>query len=373
MIPAMADLKRAREIAKCFQLPAALRHAEVFPGGHINDSFLVSCEHPPRARFLLQRLNADVFPNPDLIMENIQRVSDHVVDKLQSPEQTDNERRFLTLIGTQNASPFTKCQDGDIWRMYEFIEGSVMHESARSPLEAEQAGLAFGEFQVLLDDLPDPTLHEIIPDFHHTPKRIAQFKRTVEADKCQRVATALSEIDFVLSLESQASLVVDGLASGRLTERAVHNDAKMSNVLLDHQTGHRLCVIDLDTVMPGSALYDFGDMMRTMLCAAPEDEIDLDRVRIDLKMFEALAAGYLRGARSILNQDEMEMLAFSGILITLETGMRFLTDHLEGDHYFRIQRSGQNLDRARCQFQLVRSMMKHQAVMEAKLGALGTK
>ncbi len=363
----MSDLDLARYMAPQFQLPAPLKSAESYPGGHINDSYLITTEDADSPRYLLQRLNADVFPRPDWIMENIRRISEHAASKRHSSQLAETESCFLNLVPTKSDEPFMHCPNRDVWRTYEFIEGSKMRESAALPEEAEQAGLAFGEFQVLVADLPGEPLYDIIPDFHHTPKRLEDLRQAAQEDSHSRAADVQAELEFVERFAPQSGLIVDGLNSGRIASRPVHNDAKMSNVLLDADTGQRLCVIDLDTVMPGSVLYDFGDMMRTMLCSAPEDETDLSKVRVEMEMFEALAGGYLRGAQPILNQDERQMLVFSGILITMETGSRFLADHLQGDGYFRIHRPNQNLDRARSQFQLAQSMMDHRAQMESLL------
>lgn len=355
-------------MAPQFQLPAELKSAENYPGGHINDSYLITTEDAEAPRYLLQRLNADVFPRPDWIMDNIRRISEHALAKRNGAGSVV-EGCFLNLLPTKSDEPYMRCPNRDVWRLYEFIEGSMMRESAATPQEAEQAGYAFGEFQVLLADLPGPALHDIIPDFHHTPKRLQALAQAAAEDSHSRADSVQPELEFVGRFASQGALIMEGMESGRIANRPVHNDAKMSNVLLDANSGKRLCVIDLDTVMPGSVLYDFGDMMRTMLCGAPEDETDLSKVRVDLEMFEALASGYLAGAAPILNQDEREMLVFSGILITMETGSRFLTDHLQGDQYFRIHRPNQNLDRARCQFQLAQSMMDHRSKLEELLFA----
>jgi phosphotransferase family enzyme len=360
----MPDLNFARAIADRFQLPGEVLSLAAYPGGHINDSYLLCCTQPSGLRFLLQRINGEVFPQPKQIMENIQRVSDHVLGKLLAPESRDLERRFLTLIATLEGAPYTVCDDGEVWRMYEFIEDAVMHEAAETPHEAEQAARAVGEFQVLLEDLPGPPLHEIIPDFHHTPKRFEVLNQVVRKDPRGRVEQARADIDFALSFQADAGQLIDGLADGTLRTRAVHNDAKMSNVLLDQHTGKALCVIDLDTVMPGSVLYDFGDLMRTMVCTAAEDETDLSKIGVRLDMFEGLAHGYLQAALPILSPNELELLVYSGILITLETGVRFLSDHLNGDQYFRIQHPGHNLERASAQFQLVRSLVDHRAALE---------
>lgn len=359
----MTALDSPQQFAARFALPSPPTETQVFPGGHINDSYLVGCAGTT-ARFLLQRINGEVFPQPSQIMENIARVSAHVYAKLGS------EQPFLQLVPTHDGAPFLQDEDGDIWRVYAFIEGAIMHEAAASPQEAAEAGRAVGEFQVLLHDLPGPRLHEIIPNFHHTPSRFQRLHQMVQADSAARVSGCRQAIDFALSCEALADRIVDGIEAGELPEQAVHNDAKMSNVLLDAASGKALCVVDLDTVMPGSTLYDFGDMMRTMLCSATEDEVRLERMQVDLDMFAALAEGYLGAARPILNDAELSLLVHSGILITLETGVRFLSDHLNGDSYFRVHRENQNLDRARAQFALVQSMEDQRVALESIVQSL---
>jgi Ser/Thr protein kinase RdoA (MazF antagonist) len=353
----MSALDSPQQFAARFALPAPPSAVQLYPGGHINDSYLVDCASTSD-RFLMQRINGDVFPEPSKIMQNIARVSEHVYAKLGA------EQPFLQLVPTHDGAPYLQDEDGDIWRVYAFIEGATMHEAAASPHEAAEAGRAVGEFQLLLNDLPGPRLHEIIPNFHHTPTRFARLHEMVGKDPHSRLADCQPAVDFAFSCEPLAHRIVDGISTGELPEQAVHNDAKMSNVLLDAASGHALCVVDLDTVMPGSTLYDFGDMMRTMLCSAAEDERDLARVRVDLDMFAALAEGYLGAARPILNEAELSLLVHSGMLISLETGVRFLSDHLNGDRYFRVHRTGQNLDRARAQFALVRSMQEQRAALE---------
>ena len=353
----MSALDSPQQFAVRFALPGPPSEVRVFPGGHINDSYLVDCANTSD-RYLLQRINGDVFPEPSKIMQNIARVSEHVYAKLGA------DQPFLQLVPTHDGAPYLQDEGGDIWRVYAFIEGATMHEAAASPHEAAEAGRAVGEFQLLLNDLPGPRLHEIIPDFHHTPSRFARLHEIVRADSHARLSHCRDAVDFALSCESIAARIVDGMQAGELPEQAVHNDAKMSNVLLDAASGHALCVVDLDTVMPGSTLYDFGDMMRTMLCSAAEDERDLAQVQVDLEMFAALAEGYLGAARPILNEAELGLLVHSGILISLETGVRFLSDHLNGDSYFRVHRENQNLDRARAQFALVQSMEGQRAALE---------
>ncbi|MCH2102366.1 MAG: aminoglycoside phosphotransferase family protein, partial [Planctomycetes bacterium] len=364
-LPFMAADDTPQRYAAQFALPSKPTSIVDFPGGHINDSYLVHCSGVEE-RFLLQRVNGEVFPEPSRIMENIARVSAHVSTK------THDSQPFLQLVETREGAPYLEDTSGNLWRVYAFIEGATMKESAGAPHEAAEAGRAVGEFQVLLADLSGPRLHEIIPLFHDTPSRFQTLHTAVQNDIANRVSSCRTAIDFALSCEPLGSRIVLGLEAGEIPERVVHNDAKMSNVLLDAQSGRALCVVDLDTVMPGSTLYDFGDMMRTMLCAAPEDERDLNRVVANPAMFEALAAGYLGAARSILNDAEIALLVYSGVLISLETGVRFLTDHLDGDRYFRVHRKNQNLDRAQAQFALVRSIMSQRAEFEAVVQRLAS-
>lgn len=361
----MSDLheQRALEVAHEFALPSRPRRCEDYHGGHINRSYRVHCE-ADSVRFLLQRINGEVFTQPKLIMANIARVSEHFAS-----QHSDSPQQFLELIPTRDGAPYLES-DAAVWRCYRFIEGAVMRESAESPTQAAQAGYAFGDFQVLLADLPGPRLHEVIRDFHHTPKRYADYDSILATDAHNRAAHCAEEVEFAEQMRPRASTIVDGIECGALHEQAVHNDAKLSNVLLHRETEHALCVVDLDTLMPGSPLYDFGDMMRTMICSAAEDECDLQKVQIDMDMFRALTAGYLKSARPILSQAALDLLVESGVIITLETGLRFFSDHLDGDQYFRVHRDQQNLDRARAQFALVRSIEAHRSELERTVRSL---
>ena len=320
-------------------------------------------------RYLLQRINGDVFPRPHQIMRNIERVTAHVIAKYRADGTDDLERRFLTLVPTRDGHGWLQDGRSDVWRLYPYIEGTRCYLEVHSPEQAETAGRAFGEFQRLIADLPGGPLHEIIQGFHDTPARFAALERAVAADPLGRAIGCQDLIDFARSLHQEAAVVVDGLADGSIPERPVHNDCKMSNVLLDEGADQALCVVDLDTMMPGSALYDFGDMIRTMTTRAAEDETDLDRVVVELPYFERLLRGYLDGAGELLVNRELELLAFSGKLITMELAARFLTDHLLGDSYFRIHRPNHNLDRARAQFALVRSIEANRPAMEAMVAA----
>ncbi len=362
-----------RELADRFALSGRVTGVEPFPGGHINDSFLLEVVAGDQVRrYLFQRINGDVFPRPHQIMRNIERVTEHVTSKLRQAGIDDPSRRFLRLVPTRDGHGWLQDGRGDVWRLYPFIEGTHCYVEVLSPDQAETAGRAFGGFQRLLADLPNGPLHEIIHGFHDTPERFAALERAIDADPLGRAVGCQDLIRFARSLHGDAAVVVEGLADGSLPERAVHNDCKMSNVLLDEASGEALCVVDLDTMMPGSALYDFGDMIRTMTTRAAEDETELDLVRVELPFFERLLRGYLDGVGGLLVERELELLVFSGKLITMELAARFLTDHLLGDRYFRIRRPNHNLQRARAQFELVRSIEAEREAMERMvLAAVG--
>jgi hypothetical protein len=308
-------------------------------------------------RYLFQRINHLVFKNPVALMENVQRVTTHIAAKLAG--RPDACRRVLTLIPTWDGLPYHCDPVGNYWRAYLFIEKARTYDAVESTAQALEAARAFGHFQKLLADLPTPRLHDTIPDFHHTPKRFVALERAIEADAVNRAQSALPEIEFALQHKEMTGVL---LAAG-LPERVTHNDTKFNNVMLDGATGSGVCVIDLDTVMPGLALYDFGDMVRTTTSPAQEDERDLGKVTMQFPMFEALARGYLASAGEFLTRAEHRHLAFAGKLITFEIGLRFLTDYLAGDTYFKVHREGHNLDRCRTQFRLVESIAQQEERM----------
>ena len=352
-----ATAAEALNVTAEFAFDGRIVSAVPYGSGHINDTFLTVTEGTEgQRRFILQRINHQVFKQPDLLMENVARVCAHAHAKLLAAGTTDAHRRALRLIPTHQGKAWHVDQAGNRWRCYDFIEGATGHDVVRSPAQAESAAKAFGAFQALLADLPGERLHETIPDFHHTPSRFARFQAALAKDSHGRAAAAGPEIAFALARAGEVSVVVDALRDGSLPERVTHNDTKLNNVLLDDITQEGVCVIDLDTVMPGSALYDFGDLVRTSTSPATEDETDLSRVRMQLPMFAALVRGYLTSARGFLTPREKELLPFAGKLITFEIGLRFLTDWLEGDTYFKIKRPMHNLDRCRTQFKLVASI-----------------
>ena len=359
------------DIASRFAVAGELVAADAFSGGHINDSHLLTYQRAGRTvRFLLQRINDTAFPKPALVMDNIQRVTAHIAEALTSQGVRDIGRRVLTLVPTHEREPYYRDSGGSYWRLYPFIEGTHVHEAVETTEQAGQAGRAFGTFQRLLADLPDPRLHETIPDFHNTPLRFETLERAAQTDACNRAAAAKAEIEFAARHRVLAGVLLDLQQRGEIPGRIVHNDAKISNVLFDRTTGEGLCVTDLDTVMPGLVLYDFGDMVRSMTCTAAEDEVDLSKVEVQMPLFEALARGYLDAAGEFLTPAERERLVFAGRLITLEQGVRFLADFLNADTYYKTQRPGHNLDRCRTQFKLVESITRHEARMNQFIASL---
>jgi hypothetical protein len=346
-----------RAVTRQFELSGVFVTAAPYGNGHINDTYCAVFDQGGRqVRYIVQRINQRVFTRPLALMENIQRVTAHLGQK--SAGQPDPVRRVLTLIPARGGKPYYCDTEGNHWRVYIFIEGARTFDAVESPRQAFEAAKAFGRFQKLLADLPAPRLHDTIPDFHHTPKRFAALERAIEADVANRAKLAKAEIEFALNHKADTSVLLDA----KLPERVTHNDTKFNNVMLDDATGEGICVIDLDTVMPGLALYDFGDMVRTTTSPAQEDERDLSKVTMQFPMFEALARGYLAAAE-FLTPPERKFLPFSGKLITFEIGIRFLMDFLAGDTYFKVHREGHNLDRCRTQFKLVESIAAQEAAM----------
>jgi hypothetical protein len=355
-----------RAIAAQFQLHGEFLHAEPYGSGHINDTYCAVFDQAGvHVRYVLQRINHHIFKNPVALMENVQRVTSHLAAKASG--EPDFTRRVLTLIPTRRGQAWHQDPEGNTWRAYLFIERARTYDAVESTTQAFQAARAFGEFQQRLADLPAPRLHDTIPDFHHTPRRFTAFEAALAADKAHRAALAKPEIDFALAQQPLTGVLLEA----DLPERVTHNDTKFNNVMLDDATGEGICVIDLDTVMPGLALYDFGDMVRTATSPAKEDERDLTKVTMQFPMFEALVRGYLASAGDFLTKEEKGQLAFSGKLITFEIGIRFLTDFLAGDVYFKVHRDGHNLDRCRTQFRLVESIEQQEAEMNQLVEELG--
>lgn len=353
-----------RSIVQHFQVQGDFVSAGPYGNGHINDTYAVIYNHKgSQVRYIHQRINHNVFKDPVSLMDNIFRVTTHQRKKLEKEGYRDLERRALTLIPTKDGLSYYQDVRGNTWRTYLFIEGACTYEAIENHVQAFQAAKAFGELQRQLVDLPGERLHETIPDFHNTLKRFESLEKAIETDPVNRAMDAKSEIDFAMKHKDMTGVLLEKHREGLIPERVTHNDTKLNNVMLDEESSEGICVIDLDTVMPGLVLYDFGDMVRTATSPTEEDERDLSKVHMEMIMFEALVRGYLESAGEFLNDTEKEYLTFSGKLITFEIGLRFLTDFLSGDVYFKVHRDGHNLDRCRTQFKLVESIVEQEDAM----------
>jgi len=354
-----------RQIAGLFDMRADFVDAQPYGSGHINDTYCAWYDQAGiRIRYIHQRINHHIFKDPASLMENIERVTAHSLARLLDQNHPEARRRTLSVVPSMDGKPYVVDREGNFWRTYPFIERARGYDEIRTNLQAEQAAKAFGEFQKLAADLGGKRLNETIPNFHHTPKRLQALQDAIAGDSFGRARNCQSEIEFALARATDCRKVTDLIAAGVIPERVTHNDTKLNNVLLDDVTSEGVCVIDLDTTMPGSVLYDFGDMVRTATPTTREDETDLSLIGIRLDRFDALVRGYLDSAASFLNRTEVDHLAFSGKLLTMECGIRFLTDYLQGDTYFKTKRPGHNLDRCRSQFAMVKAIEENLERME---------
>ncbi len=351
-------------VAALFDMRADFVSARSYGSGHINDTYHAHFNQAGQPlSFIIQRINHHVFKQPVELMENVERVTRHALQALLAQNHPEAHRRTLTCIPALDGRPFANDAQGNFWRVYPFIGGTRAYDELESNEQAYQIARSFGEFQNLAATLGGPRLHETIPDFHHTPRRLEALEAAIAADTCGRASGVQAEIAFARARAADCPRITDLIAAGKIPERVTHNDTKLNNVLLDETTAEGICVIDLDTTMPGCALYDFGDMVRTATPTTREDDGNPANIGIRLDRFEALVRGYLSTA-TFLNSAERENLAFSGKLLTLECGMRFLTDHLQGDVYFKTSRPDHNLDRCRNQFAFVRVIEQHMAALE---------
>jgi Ser/Thr protein kinase RdoA (MazF antagonist) len=353
------------DISRQFQIHGEILHAEPCKVGHINETYTATYDQGGTlVRYIHQRINHEVFKDPEGVMDNLMRVTTHLRRKLATNGTKNLTRRALTLVPTHDGKSCHRTSSGEYWRTFVFIERVRTFEAVESPAQALEAGRAFGHFQSLLVDLPGKRLVETIPNFHNTRKRFEALQSAIETDRVNRAGSAREEIDWALAHEPLCDVILKGLAGRKLPERITHNDTKFNNVMLDVDTGKAMCVVDLDTVMPGSPLYDFGDMVRTTTSPTLEDELDLAKVRMQMPMFKALARGYIEAAGDFLTKNERALIAFCGKLMTFTIGLRFLTDYLQGDAYFRVHRPQHNLDRCRTQFRLIESIERQEEAMQ---------
>lgn len=359
------------EIVNAFQADGFFDSAIPYGSGHVNDTYLVKCrQNRKNKRYILQRINHSIFSDPPQLMDNILRVTEHIRTKLQQEGAKDIERCVLTVIPTRNCGFCYQDNNGHYWRMYHHIENVQSLDYLNCPDTAYEAARMFGRFQRLLADLPTAKLTETIPDFHNTPKRLSDFICAVEQDSYNRAAQAKEEIQFIFENASVCDSLLQLAAKGLVPKRITHNDTKINNVLFDMHTGKGICVIDLDTVMPGLSLYDFGDMVRTATCPAAEDEQDLTKIHMDIPLFAAVVRGYIEEAACFLTDAEKQHLVIAGKLITFEQMIRFLTDYLNGDIYYKIHQPNHNLIRAKTQMTLFQSIHKQEETMNNLIKAL---
>ena len=349
-----------------FAFEGTFNKVESYGSGHINDTHAVYFDNADGVsiRYILQRVNSYVFKNPKEVMENVAGVTQYLKGAIKNAGGNPM-RETLNLIPTHDGAYYYVDEYGEYWRSYVFIEDTITFDMVQDSADFYNSARAFAKFQLLLTDYPAQTLHETIPNFHNTPDRMRQFKEALAADKLGRAASAKPEIEFFLQREEFTHLLVDKLASGELPLRVTHNDTKLNNVLIDKNTGEGICIIDLDTIMPGLSLYDFGDSIRFGATRAAEDEKDLDKVHFEIDLFDIYTKGYLEILGNVLTKNELANLVESAKMITLECGSRFLTDYLAGDLYYKIHREGQNLDRCRTQFKLVAEMEEQWDAMHA--------
>lgn len=351
-------MKECHDIMSNFNINEDIVKITPHGSGHINDTFLVVC---PNNKYVLQRINHHIFKRPDQVMENIINICNHIKDKVEL-KGGNPERETLSFVSAKDGKYYTVV-NGNYYRVYNFVDDAITYQTIENPIHFYNAGKAFGKFQQMLSDFPADTLYETIEKFHNTQNRYQNFRIAAENDIAGRKSSVSEEIKFVEDRKEEYGIIVNLLENKELPLRVTHNDTKLNNVLIDKASGEAVCVIDLDTVMPSTLLYDFGDAIRFGASTAEEDEKDLSKVQLDLDLFEKFAKGFLEEMKDSITELEVKLLPLSAKMMTIECGIRFLTDHLDGDVYFKIQREGHNLDRARTQFKLVKEMEEKEQEM----------
>lgn len=356
------DKKTAKisQLLEAFSFSGELKEISQLSDGHIHDTYIFEFAENDgnTGKYLVQQLNTFVFKQPEAVMSNIVKVTEHLCKAVEA-EGGNAQRESLRVLPAKDGKPFYIDEDGGFWRCYNYIYDAHSVQSVETPEIFFNAAKAFGKFQRMLADFPIDELSETIPNFHNTVSRFSDFKKALEDNLSGRASLAQSEIDFVLAHESDCCVLVDMLNAGELPLRVTHNDTKLNNVMFDNETNEGICIVDLDTVMPGLSLYDFGDSIRFGANTAAEDEKDLEKVKLSLENFKAFTLGFLTSAGESLTKNEIANLAFSAKLMTLECGMRFLGDFINGDLYFKVEYPEHNLVRCRTQFKLVEEIEKH--------------
>ncbi len=357
--------KQILEVCQRFGIAGEYRSFETINSGHINSTYLV-CYYRDgeEKKYILQRVNTYVFQDPIGVMDNISSVTEFIRAKIKE-KQTTAKRNVLHYSTTAEGEYYTCMEDGGFWRCYRYIDESVCFEHASDLSVVEESGVAFGEFQLYLADYPVEKLNIVIPHFHNTVRRYQAFRDAIAEDALGRKKEILADIEGYMSVEALATKPYKLQKEGVLPLRVTHNDTKTSNILFDKETLKHLSVIDLDTVMPGLVAFDFGDAIRIAASTSVEDEKDLSKVALDLERYEAFTRGFVTTLKDALTPKEKETLALGAVAMTAECGMRFLTDYLNGDKYFRIHYPDQNLVRARCQLKLAQDMIKNLDKMQA--------
>ena len=342
-------------VVSAFDIEGKVSEYVPFGNGHINDTRLVTMDNG--VQYVLQRINKNVFKRPDLLMENYVGVTKFIRKKIEEMGG-DPLREVLNAIYTKDGKPYTIDEDGQYWRLLVYVTDSIGYDKVERPEQFYDSALSFGDFQYMLRDYPADTLHETIVNFHNTPDRYRQLMEAIENNAAGRLAEVSAEVEFAKARREFAYTLENAHSEGKLPLRVTHNDTKLNNILFDINTGKTLCVVDLDTIMPGYSVNDFGDSIRFGATTALEDETDLTKVNFDISLYELYVKGFIEGAKGGLTEGELEMLPIGAIMMTFECGMRFLADYLNGDTYFRVHRPSHNLDRARNQFKLVSDMEK---------------
>jgi len=353
-------------VGQRFDIKGEFVSSKSLGNGNINETFLVTYKDTLRSRYVFQKINHNIFTKPRELMDNYFRVCEHIKNKIDS-SNIENTHKSIDVVLTKSGEKCCKLENGDYWRCYRYLEGTKSYEVVEDLNHAREAARTFGGFLKLISDLPGKRLYETIPDFHNTSKRVMVLESAVKEDPCGRLKYVEAEVKYVFDRKEEAGLLQELLKKGDLTERITHNDTKLNNVLIDTDTEKGVCVIDLDTVMPGLVQYDFGDMVRSGAASANENETDLSKVYMKFDMYSAILHGFLEKASSFLTPLDIELLPLSAKIITLEIGIRFLTDYLLGDEYFKIRYPLENLDRARMQLKLVESMEEQFEQMQEEL------